>query len=69
MSSRYETQYTTWPVCPHCGHEDDGAWEWNVDEHGAEYECESCEKPFVCTRIVTVEYCTDKKSSAKGGAS
>jgi hypothetical protein len=68
VSSRYETQYAWRPVCTHCGHEHDDGWEWNVDEHGTEVECESCEKSFICTRIVSVEYCTEKISPTKGGA-
>ena len=68
MSTDHETQYTWCPVCPYCGHEHDDAEGWEVDEHDTEVECESCEKLFICTRIVSVDYCTKKKSPTKGGA-
>ena len=56
-----ETQFTTYPVCPSCGSQHTNAWEWDMDDFDNERECWRCGEPFICTRIVTVEYCTCKK--------
>ncbi len=54
-------QYSTEPVCPHCGADVRDSWElFKGMEETVEHECGSCEKPFSITREVTFHY------SAKG---
>lgn len=57
--SDIEHEYTSDPVCPHCGHKHRDAWEWDSDGSG-QTECGECEKPFFWERIVTIEYTTSK---------
>jgi hypothetical protein len=56
----FKTDYQSRPVCPHCGHVHQDAWEW--DFGGAEGDrdcfCGRCEKPFRCSRTIVVEYST-----------
>src|ERR1035437_6197215 len=57
------TAYEREPVCPHCGHEHRDAWEWDFGtgmEGEATFECDHCEKEFVCSREVEVTYSTRK---------
>ena len=51
--------YTPDPVCPHCGEIYDNAWEWREDD--GVVDCDKCEKQFVYSRIVTIEYTTEPK--------
>jgi transcription elongation factor Elf1 len=55
-----ETDLQTFPVCPHCGHEHDSAFEWTEDD--GEHECDSCSKPFSYERVVDVSYTTKAQS-------
>lgn len=48
-------EWTSFPVCPHCGHEHRDAWEWGDDDH---HECGVCERPFRAVRHVTVDWVT-----------
>lgn len=58
-----ETQMTTAPVCPYCGHIEQDAWEWNFGA-GLEGErigdCNSCGESFKTEREVSVYYTTSK---------
>lgn len=49
-------QYGNVPICPHCRFKHRDAWEWTADV--GDRECDSCEKPFSYSRIVTVDYRT-----------
>lgn len=64
MSANPETQYTSEPVCPHCGGKYGDPWE--IDFSGTSDErditCGHCESEFIVTRLVTVEYCTRAKA-------
>ena len=63
MSAEFETQYEREPVCPHCGHKHRDSWEWDFGdgmEGEATFECESCEKEFVCSKTVQISYSTQK---------
>lgn len=70
----YDCSRTDWPVCPHCGYEDDGAWEYSLGdgmggEGTADVECPSCDKPYRCERGIDVWYNTSKlDGSPEGGA-
>lgn len=51
------------PVCPHCGHVESDAWEWNFGpglEGETEVACNSCGEDFSASRDVTVYYSTSK---------
>jgi len=64
--SNFETQYTHEIVCPYCGYKFCDSWEMNQGEEGDDdAECPSCEREFIFTRILTVEYCTSKIGSPK----
>ena len=64
MTNAYETVLQTRPVCPHCGHAHDDAWEWSFDPSGdgtsRGCECERCGEEFDCDRVVDVSYTTRK---------
>ncbi len=54
---------TSQPVCPHCGHIEQDAWEINFGDGldgDAEVACNSCGEDYFCQRIVYVEYKTTK---------
>lgn len=56
------TYQTRWPVCHHCGHQHDGAWEWRED---SEYvDCESCGGEFNYSRTIEVYYTTTISADA-----
>ena len=57
----FETEWTTFPICPYCGKEDQG---WR-DRLKAEYDgdfwqviCDYCMKPYVVTISVSVHFDT-----------
>ena len=57
------TEYERDPVCPHCGYKHKNACEWNFGdsmEGENTFECDQCEKEFLCTRNVQVTYSTKK---------
>lgn len=51
------TQYTTEPICPHCGHRVRDSWE--LDEDGT-YDCGECGEEFNYTKNITITYSTSK---------
>ena len=57
-----DTQYTTEPVCPHCGHRERDAWEIDFGSMDGDttVTCESCGEDYFCSRHVEVSYTTDK---------
>lgn len=59
-----ETDSTVDPICPHCGHAVRDSWELDFGT-SEEYEhmCCECEKDFVITRNVSVDYTTMKKET------
>ena len=57
--SRIDHDGTFSPVCPHCGHEHQDAWEWKGDE--GEQDCWSCGRCFSYHRMISVEYSTQRR--------
>ena len=54
-----DTEYTIYAICPHCGFEDRDSWEIGDGEEGDfDVDCSSCDKPFRCSRHITVRYTT-----------
>ena len=49
------------PICPHCGHQHNDAFEWADD---GEHECYGCGKPFWCHRDIEITYTTSIKESS-----
>jgi len=59
--SAHDTDLQSQPVCPHCGHAETDAWEWDFGpcmEGETNVDCASCGNPFVCEREVTIYYNT-----------
>lgn len=55
------TTRTDAPICPHCGYVHKDAWEWRFGpglDGDSDRECDNCEQPFHCERIVDVSYST-----------
>lgn len=59
-----EHEYTDELVCPYCGYEKTDSWEYHEDEGGV--DCDECDKSYLYTRVVTVEYITDKCDCING---
>ena len=62
-----ETQYSDDPICPYCGYKQRDAWEIKFgpgSEGETEVDCGECGKTFICSRSVTVTYCTNPKDPA-----
>lgn len=53
-----KTEYTDKPTCPHCGFEDNDAWELTEEE--SETTCGSCGMEYWYTRNVLISYSTQK---------
>jgi hypothetical protein len=56
-----DLEHRDWPVCPHCGHANTGAWEWNFGpglEGSGAFECARCGGRMHVERWVTVTYTT-----------
>jgi len=66
MQESFDTLYTHDPVCPFCGHKVRDVWEINFGsaEGETEIDCGECEKTFIVSRHVTVDYCTYKPKSS-----
>lgn len=60
----YNTKLRSSPICPHCGHRETDAWEWDFGpcmDGEITHSCGSCGEEFVCEREVTVYYSTRKE--------
>lgn len=57
MSDNIHHEYTNEIVCPYCGEEHGDSWERN--DEGMDI-CQNCGKEFAYSRIITVEYSTEK---------
>ena len=54
-------EFTNNLVCPWCGEEDEGSWEYEPGEEDlGVIDCVGCEKPFHAERIFTTKYSTQK---------
>lgn len=60
MSEEYETDYTNFMVCPHCGHKHRDSWEIFPNSEDGEYDCEECSKRFLWHRLIEITYSTKK---------
>lgn len=61
---------TSKPVCPHCGHVEQDAWEINFGpglDGDTEVTCNSCGEEYFCERIVYIEYKTAKLREKNNG--
>jgi len=59
-----DTEYTTAPVCPHCGHRDYDWWDGSDlqnDGDQSDTECGSCEEPMRIIMTVDVSFCSEKR--------
>jgi alanyl-tRNA synthetase len=66
--SEIETDYTANVICPFCGYEDNNSWEINFGPCGdgeTEIICDSCEKNFIASRHVSVNYSSWKKEEPR----
>jgi hypothetical protein len=62
IDGEHDTEYTQYAVCPHCGHKHVDCFEW---EDEGENNCNRCDLPFSYSRIVTIEYKTEKMKGHK----
>ncbi len=60
--SRYGTNE---PECPYCGHIEPDAWELPFGDGDSEIDltCGSCERDYLCERVVLVTYNTHPKQA------
>lgn len=63
LGKEHDTENTSNAVCPHCGHEHHGCFEWEADED--EHNCDRCSLPFTYYREVIVKYTTLKKGPSR----
>lgn len=57
----HNTEYTSEPVCPHCGYQMRDAWEDVEGEDWNNVECGRCEKEYRVIRHVSVSFTTEAK--------
>lgn len=58
-----EHEFTSFPVCPHCGSVDPDAWEYEaeaINDEVVEVSCGVCGKDMRCVPHVTVLWTTSK---------
>ena len=64
MPKNIEHYMTDEVVCPHCGYEYGGSWEYDDDDLDT-MTCDECGKPFKAYREVDVSYITEKVKMVK----
>ena len=61
----FETQWTSVPVCPHCGQQDADWWDCKHalqdDGDTDTFECSSCGKSYTATICIDVSFSTEKR--------
>ena len=57
--SDYDTDFTDYPVCPHCGYEHRD-WECHGDGEQDDCECESCGESMDVSTSLSISYTTTK---------
>ncbi len=57
--TKYDTDYTNYPVCPYCGHEHD---DYVYAEGSEDYDCEACGEEFSIEPDVEITYTTSCKT-------
>lgn len=66
--SSIEHKYTSVPVCPWCGAEDQDWWDGSglqSDGDTEDLECGTCDKPYETTVHYEVDFCTKKRDLAE----
>ncbi len=58
----FNTEYTDYPTCPHCGFVHEDYCDMTKD---SEYDCDRCEKTFYCTSETDIKFCTGKVEEKK----
>jgi len=56
-----DTEYTDFPICPHCGHRHRDVWEWDFGagiEGATDKDCDQCNKPFFVAKFARITYTT-----------
>lgn len=67
---RFDTLHASTVICPYCGFESDRDISGAMFDEGVDAtytDCEDCEKIFLATREVSVDYCTFKVDQVKDG--
>jgi len=60
--SRFDTEYTDFPICPACGYEHK---DWECEGEGdSERWCESCDQPILVETHVYINYTTTAREEA-----
>lgn len=57
--SKFDTEWTTFPVCPHCGETDQDWWDGlgpKDDGDSWEVECGACQQDYVVTMSVSTHF-------------
>lgn len=67
MTAEIDHEYTIYPTCPHCGHEDADWWEGDgvgVDD-GESWvdECGNCGKKYIARKLESVRFDTEAAGS------
>jgi transcription elongation factor Elf1 len=63
---KYIHEYTKEIVCPYCGYEFSDSYEiLSKEEDLGVIECEHCEKEFLASRFINIEYSTKKIKDIK----
>lgn len=66
--SKFATDYTSSPVCPHCEEKYEHDWELDLsDGDTEEIECANCGKPYRVTRHISIDYSTEKTDNPPQG--
>lgn len=64
--SDFDTDYTNYPICPHCGKSQPDPWEHELGEdESTEDYCWNCDKKMKITCHVSVTYSTKKIEEEK----
>jgi hypothetical protein len=59
----FECSFSSKPVCPYCGNEEEDAWEIDFGdglEGDTEHDCGSCGETYFVSRSVSIYYSTQK---------
>lgn len=59
--SRFDTEWTIFPVCPHCGTVDQDWWDGLAPKNDGdswEVECGNCQKDYIVTMSVSTHFDT-----------
>jgi len=66
QTQEIDHKYTNEIVCPWCGYTYRDSWEFNLDDGESEVkDCGACEKTFEATRLITINYCTERAGDAE----